>query len=157
MMKRLTLLACAFAVVACASGPRVDIIQPDVEMLQLVGPADLNYPRGLIEVQYALRITNRSSEPIQLTQIQLNPVGAGGPYSVARQTYRTPRDIAPNATVEVPFWARAYAQGDAFALDANAPVSVRAVAYFRSAAGGGFQKILMKTFGQQGTGPRPSQ
>ena len=153
-MKRLTLLACAFAVLACASGPRVDIIQPDVEMFQLVGPADQNFPSGLIEVQYALRITNRSSEPIKLTQVQINPVGAGGPYSVVRRTYRTPRDIAPNETVEVPFWARAFAEGDAYALDANAPVSVRAVAHFQTAAGGGFQKILMKTFSQQGTGPR---
>ena len=50
-------------------------------------------------------------------------------------------------------WEVPYAEGDAYAPDANAPVSLRAVAHFKTATGS-FQKILMKTFPQQGTGPR---
>lgn len=157
MMKRLTVLAVAAALLAaCSSGPRANIIQPEMEMYQLVGPADLNYPRGRIEVQYAFRIENRSSEPITLRQVQISPVGAGGPYVVERWTYHLNRTIGPAATEDVAFWVRAFAEGDAYALDANAPVSLRAVAHFDSPAGR-FQKILSKTFSQQGAGPKGAQ
>lgn len=156
-MKRLTLLAVAAALLAaCSTGPKVNILQPEIEMYQLVGPADLNYPSGRIEVQYAFRIENRSAEPIKLTQVQMAPMGAGGPYVVQRWTYHINRTIAPNATEDVAFWAHAFAEGDAYALDANAPVSLRAVAMFDSPAGR-FRKILTKTFGQQGAGPKGSQ
>ena len=152
-MKRFTLLACAFALLSCSSSSNPNIIQPDVNLFQLVGPADLNYPSGAIEVQFALRVVNNSSEPITLHQIQMMPIGLGGPYRVAQRTYHFNEPIEANGTREVPFWARAVADGDAYATDANAPVSLRAVAHFRTAEGS-FQKILMKTFPQQGTGAR---
>jgi hypothetical protein len=156
-MKRLTLIACLAVLAACASGgSNTKIIQPDVEMYQLVGPADLNYPGGAIEVQFALRIANRSGEAIKLRQVEMTPVGAGGPYVITRRTYYFNQEIAPNQFKDVSFWARASAEGDAFAMDANAPVNVRAVATFESPSGG-FRKILMKTFSQQGTGPREGQ
>lgn len=156
MMKRLTLLACVIALAACSSAPRADILQPDIEMYQLIGPADLNYPRGLIEVQYAFRIANNSGEPITLKQVQISPVGEGGPYSVERWTYPISREIAANASADVPFWVRARSVGDAYAVDANAPVSLRAVAIFQSPSGT-FRKVMMKTFPQQGMGPREAQ
>lgn len=156
-MKRLALIACVAVLAACASGgPKARIIEPDVEMYQLVGPADLNYPGGSIEVQFALRISNRSSEAIKLRQVEMTPVGAGGPYTITRRTYFFNQEIAPNEFKDVSFWARAAAEGDAFAMDANAPVNVRAVATFESPAGG-FRKILMKTFSQHGSGPREGQ
>lgn len=153
-MKRLTLLACAFAILACSSSSSTNIIKPDVDLYQLIGPADLNYPGGTIEVQFALRVANKSGEPITLQQIQMMPVGAGGPYRVVQRTYYFNKSIDANGAQEVPFWVRAIADGDAYANDANAPVSLRAVAHFKTAAGDGFQKVLMKTFPQQGTGPR---
>lgn len=154
IMKRLTLLACAFAILSCSSSSNPNIIKPEVDLYQIVGPADLNYPRGAIEVQFALRVANKSGEPITLHQIQMMPVGLGGPYRIVQRTYYFNKSIDPNGSQEVPFWARAIADGDAYANDANAPVSLRAVAHFKSAAGGSFQKILMKTFPQQGTGPQ---
>jgi hypothetical protein len=150
-MKRFTLLACAFALLSCSSS-NPNIIRPEVNLYQLVGPADLNYPAGAIEVQFALRVVNKSGEPITLQQIQMIPMGLGGPYRVAQRTYYFNQSIAPNGTKEVPFWARALAEGDAYATDANAPVSLRAIAHFSSPAGS-FQQILMKTFPQRGTGP----
>jgi hypothetical protein len=152
-MKRLTLLACAFTLLACSSSSNTNILKPDVDLFQLVGPADLNYPQGSIEVQFALRIANKSGEPITLQRIQMMPVGLGGPYRVTQRTYYFNKSIEANGSQEVPFWARAFADGDAYAADANAPVSLRAVAHFKTATGS-FQKILMKTFPQQGTGPR---
>ncbi|HYR27020.1 MAG TPA: hypothetical protein VEU30_01055 [Thermoanaerobaculia bacterium] len=156
-MKRLTLLACAFVLLSCAGGrPKTNIAQPELQLYQLIGPADLNYPAGSIEVQFALRIANRSSQPITLRQIQMVPVSLGGPYRVVSNTYHFNKVIDANAAEEVPFWARAVAEGDAFANDANAPVSLRAVAQFQSPAGA-FRQVLMKTFSQQGSGPRQGQ
>lgn len=156
-MKRLSLLAViAAALAACSSAGNAGILPPDVEMYQLVGPADLNYPRGTIEIQYGLRIANRSSETIKLRQVAMTPVGAGGPYEVHRRTYYFNQDIAPNQFKDVSFWARAEAEGNAFAMDANAPVSVRAVALFESPSGF-VRKILTKTFSQHGLGPRGGQ
>lgn len=155
-MKRLTILACAVLLAACSSAPKAKLLEPDVEMYQVVGPADLNYPRGSIEVQFALRIANNSSETIKLRQVDMTPVGLGGPYEIVRRTYFFNQEIAPNASKDVAFWARAEAEGDAFATDANAPVSLRAVAVFESSSGR-MRKILMKTFGQHGSGPRTGQ
>lgn len=157
-MKRLTLLACALLLLAgsCGTGNRAKIAPPELELYQMIGPADLNYPRGAIEVQFALKIANKSAEPITLRQIQMMPVGMGGPYRIESHTYYFNSRVAGNASQDVPFWARATASGDAHAIDVNAPVSVRAVALFESESGR-FQRILMKTFSQHGTGPRSGQ
>jgi hypothetical protein len=154
-MKRLPFLVCALLAAACASAPAsapdVKIIQPDIEMTQLVGPADLNYPSGAIEVQFGLRIANRSGETIKLRQVEMTPVGVGGPYRVRRRAYHFNEEVAPNGFKDVRFWARADAEGDAYAGDANAPVSLRAVAMFETPSGN-FRKIFTKTFAQRGTG-----
>jgi hypothetical protein len=150
-MKRLALLACAVLAAACSSGPKVNIIQPELQMYQLVGPADLNYPSGAIEVQFGLRIANKSGETIKLRKIDLTPVGLGGPYTVRRRGYFFNEEVPPGGSKEVSFWVRADAEGDANANDANAPVSLRAVALFESPAGS-FRSILMKTFNQRGGG-----
>lgn len=153
-MQRFTLLASAFVLLACTSAaPNAHLVQPEIEFFQLVGPADLNYPAGEIEVQFGVRIANRSAEPIKLRQIEMTPVGSGGPYRVRRRIYFFNEEVAPNGSRDVAFWARADARGDALAIDASAPISVRAVAWFESPAGN-FRKIVMKTFGQHGTGPR---
>lgn len=149
-MKRAALLLTCLALASCA-GTQANIIQPDVDLVQLIGPADQNYPEGSMEVQFALRVKNNSAEPIELRQVQMIPVGEGGPYRLVTRTYYMNVPVAPNATVEHPFWARAYASGDPHSVDANAPVNVRAIAQFTSPAGR-FQKILMRTFGQRGRG-----
>lgn len=125
-------------------------------MIQLNGPADQNFPAGEIEVQFALRIANKSGETIKLKQVEMFPVGLGGPYEIRRKTYFFNQDVAPNASKDVSFWARAVAEGDAYAGDANAPVSLRAVAVFET-ADGSFRKILSKTFNQRGRGAVGSQ
>lgn len=152
-MKRLLLVLSFVVPAACAGAPQARIAEPEVDLVQLVGPADLNYPQGDIEVQFGLRVLNRSGETIRLRQVEMSPVGSGGPYRVWRRMYYFNQEIGPNETRDVSFWARASAEGNAGALDATAPVSVRAIARFESAEGS-VRKILTRTFGQQGRGPR---
>ena len=144
---RLTLLALALPLIACATTPSAKNASTEVELVQLLGPADLNYPRGSIEVQFGLRITNQSGDAIKLRQIQVMPVGVGGAYRVVTRTYYFKEDVAPNSSRDVSWWARAVAVGDPNALDANAPISLRAVALFESPEGH-FRKIMMPTFRQ---------
>ena len=153
-MKRLGLLAVLLLfAAACASTAGEANTPADIEMFQLVGPADLSYPTGEIEIKFGLRIGNRSGETITLKQVELMPVGSGGPYEVIRRTYYfANQSIAPNQSKGVSFWAKADAEGDSLANDANAPVSVRAVAIFDSPAGS-FRKVLTKNFSQHGVGP----
>lgn len=154
-MKRLALLLASAALLACSSSPsagskeNVRIIRPEIQFLQLVGPADLNYPQGQIEVQYGVRVANRSSEPITLRQIRVEPVGGGGPYTIRRATYYFNQQVAPEHFADVTFWAKATARGDAYASDATAPVTVRAIAYFEAPTGG-FREVVMRTMQQYG-------
>ena len=146
-MMRLTVLALALPLIACGTTQSAKTASTRVELVQLVGPAELNYPRGAIEVQFGLKITNQSAGAITLRQVQMTPVGLGGSYRLATATYHFKEDVAPNSSRDVSWWARAAAEGDRNAVDANAPISVRAIAVFES-TGGHFRKIVMATFRQ---------
>jgi hypothetical protein len=140
-------LALLLALTACSTASSVREASTKVELVQLVGPAELNYPRGDIEVQFGLRITNQSPVAIRLRQIQMTPVGLGGPYQLVNRTYPFNEEVAANSARDVSWWARAIAEGDPNASDANAPVSLRAIALFESPEGH-FRKVVMKTFRQ---------
>lgn len=118
-----------------------------MQLVQLTGPADLNYPPDQFEVQLGVLIENRSAEPITLRQIVMEPVGAGGPYRILRERYFFKREIAGSQSDELGFWARAVATGSADAIDANAPVTVRALLYFDSPAGA-LRKVVVANLGQ---------
>lgn len=149
-MKRLAILAACAALLACSSGSKkVNIIRPEIGLVQLVGPADLNYPTGDIEVQYGMRIANRSAETITLRRIEVAPVGGGGPYTLRRESYYFTREVGPDQFADIAFWAKATADGNAMASDATAPVTIRATAYF-DAPSGGFREVVMRTFQQYG-------
>ena len=146
-MRSAVALTCLLTVAGCSSSPSAVTAPTEVHLVQLVGPAELNYPRGDIEIQFGLRITNQSPAAIRLRQIQMTAVGAGGPYRLINRTYFFNDEIAGNSSRDVTWWARAVAEGNPNALDRNAPVSVRAIAMFES-TDGRFQKIVMKTFRQ---------
>jgi hypothetical protein len=150
-MKRLVLLAVSVAILACSSGPKVHIIRPELRFEQLQGPADLNYPDGEFEVQYGLRVANKSDETITLRQIRLEPVGRGGPYVIRADTYYMTKTVGPDQYADITFWARADSTGDRHSADATAPVTVRAIALF-DAASGDFREVMMKVLQQYGNG-----
>ncbi|HEV7238908.1 MAG TPA: hypothetical protein VGQ36_06670 [Thermoanaerobaculia bacterium] len=154
-MKNPLVAAVCCALLACSSGGNAKIIHPELQFVQLKGPAEQNYPTGDIEVQYGIRIANRSSEPITLRRIQLRSVGLGGPYRLQTRTYFFERVIQPEKFEDVTFWAKAVAESDGMANDARAPVTVRAVVFFSSPAGG-FRNVLTQMLEQTGPlgGPR---
>ena len=154
-MKNLLAAAVSCALLACSSGSGAKIIHPELQFVQLSGPAEQNYTAGDIEVQYGIRISNRSSEPITLRRIELRSVGLGGPYRLLTRTYYFERVIRPEKFEDVTFWAKAVAEGDGMANDARAPVTVRAVVFFESPAGG-FRDVITQILAQSGTlgGPR---
>jgi hypothetical protein len=158
-MKRLSLLAClalaCLAALACASHDvsgqhTTKVAPPELELTQLSGPADQNFPPGLFQVRYAVAIENHSGQPLTLTRLELQPMGGGGPYRLRRDLYAFHAEIAPGATHQFTFLANAYSTGTYNSVDAYAPVSVRGVATFESPAGP-VRKIFVKVLPQDRT------
>jgi hypothetical protein len=143
-MRKLATIAACLVVLACSSAaPENNLV--DVQLVQLKGAAEQNFPFGRFDVQYGVRVTNRSQEPVRLHQLALEPASPGGPYVVLRDRYTLDRTIGAGATEELTFWARARATGTRDSVEANAPVSVRAISFF-DAPSGEFRKIQMYTF-----------
>jgi hypothetical protein len=134
---------------SCSSGDTVSILKPEITFVQLRGPVEQNYPQGDFEVQYGVRIANRSSEPIILRQIELQPMSAGGPYVVKAESYHFEKEIRPAATEDILFWAKVTSTGDQFSDDARAPVNIRATAHF-DAQSGAFRQVFTKVLSQTG-------
>ncbi|MDQ3281507.1 MAG: hypothetical protein M3Q69_08845 [Acidobacteriota bacterium] len=137
-MKRLAaILACALTF-ACSSGGAANgkkTPAPEVRLFQLTGPAEQNYPTGAFEVQIGVRIINHSDTPMTLRQIALEPFGEGGIYRVTNNRYFFTQQVGAQSFSDMTFWARAYATGNSYSIDAQAPVSIRATAHFDSANG----------------------
>jgi hypothetical protein len=161
-MKTAVVVLATVCVFGCASSrsaapadtaPHDKIVLPNITFIQLVGPADLNFPSGLIQVQYGMRVENRDNDAITLRSIELTPVGTTGPYVLKRDTFFFGKKIPAATFGDVIWWANAIARGNPFALDAEAPVSVRATVFFETPHGT-FRKVLFRDFSQMGTGAR---
>jgi len=160
-MKYAVVVLVAAFVLGCASSPQQpadtalkgSVTAPEVIFIQLVGPADQSFPSGLIQVQYGMRVENRDDDMITLRSIELSPVGTSGPYAIQRDTFFFGKKIAAAQSGDVIWWANAVARGNPFALDASAPVSVRATLFFESPHGT-FRKVIFRDFSQNGTGAR---
>lgn len=138
-MKSLIALAACLTFIACgSSSPGTSAagqIVPEVELIQLVGPEELNWEAGEIEMKYALRVNNPSAEAITLRQIRLQTVGTEGPYMIPQSSYSFREVVAPGSSRDIAFFAKARSEGNRFRIDAQSPVSVRTVAYFEAPSG----------------------
>ena len=157
-MKPLIVALACVALLSCASStPSADatanakIPPPEFAFVQLVGPQEQNWPTGDIEVQYGVRIQNRANETIRLRQIELSPIGSEGPYTVLKNRYFFDHEISAANAKEFAFWAKAYSDGRRYSIDAQAPISVRAVAFFESASGP-FRKVFTAHLSQSARG-----
>ena len=150
-MKRLPFALILILAAACATsssqgGKRKP--DPPIEIEQLVGPAELNYPRGPIEVQYQLTIQNPTPQPITLTRVEVATLNSqGAAYTLRRDFYNVKKTIAPNATDAVTFWAKAFSYGRS--MRDTEPITLRTIVYFDSPEGN-FQKIFMRELPQYG-------
>ena len=148
-MTRFSLLLIAAAVFAsCASSntSKVKVPEPGIGIEQTVGPAQLGYPYGPIEVKYDLGVQNNAAETITLIRVDIQTINpAGGAYSLRHSFYNFKQAIPPNSIGVVSFWAKAFSWGRG--LRESEPVSVRGVAYFESASGT-FQKVFIRELSQ---------
>ena len=157
-MKQLLASLLCLTVIACgssgSSGADVQAanppgtVLPETSLLQLVGPEELNWEGGVIELKYALRINNLASEPITLRQIQLKTIGGtDGPYSIPQASYFFREAVSANTKRDVEFFAKAQSHGNRYRIDAESPVSVRVIAYF-DAPKGNFRQSFIANLNQ---------
>lgn len=154
-MKRLLAFAACAILVACSSSKPADdtadgsskAIEPEIEFLQLVGPEELNWPVGELELKYALRVQNKDTDAITLRQIQIETVGQQGAYYLPRGSYYFNLPVAPAATRDLEFWAKGYSEGNRYKIDAQSPITVRGIAFFNS-PNGNFRKVFITNLAQ---------
>lgn len=152
-MKRLALFALlAVLAASCSSskgsGP-ANLIKPEILIEQLVGPAQLGYPGGQVDIQYRVWVGNQSDEPITLRRIEVSSIG-GGAYRLRRESFPFNAKLGAHQQGSIEFWAHSIQAGPIF-RGSNEPVTLRAILHFESAVGS-FQQIVMKSLDQFDSG-----
>lgn len=149
-MKRVPslLIIATFVFAACAStkSNQPKIPEPGIGIEQVVGPAELGYPYGPMEIKYNFAVQNNAAIPITLVRIDLQSQGVpGGSYTLRRNFYNFHQEIPPNSVGVVTFWAKAMGWGPG--MRDTEPVTVRGVAYFDTAKGA-TQKVFIRDLSQ---------
>jgi len=142
-MKRIFVLPLLLAALACAHQKDIGIIRPEINLVQLQAPVDVGYATGPTQIQFEVRVANRSSEPITLKRIEIQSVGSGS-YALRKEFFSYNETIKPEQFTSVKFWAHGYA----FAtgrdrMPSSEPVNLRGVIYFESPVGN-FQQIVTR-------------
>ena len=151
-MKDIAFCALLLAISACSSsstsqnGPVTPL--PSVEIVQVYGPADVNYSRGtsFVEAQYSLEITNPSTDPITLKHVTLESVG-GSSIRMRREDRAFNNEIPPGQTGQAVVSARVYFQSDSSGSPTREPITMRATLSFDSPKGK-FNRIVQKMVGE---------
>ena len=149
-MRTFAALSLSLLLAACASSggdletidaARVNLSKPTIAIAQLtsVGAAAEKRLTGGLPVQYAIRVTNNSDEPIKLVRLNLQTLGSGA-YEIRGSSHPFAVTIEPRQSQEVKVWASGYIPYASVA-GANGPVTLRATAFFDSAKGK-FQEIF---------------
>ena len=147
-------IALALLAAACSSGggQNAQIIPPELELVELVGPSDIGFPETRTEIQYEMRVANRSSEPITLRRIEISSVGSGA-YALRRDRFPFHERIEPDGFSSVTFWAKAWTRSSLSGFVSTEPVTVRAIVYFETPVGP-FQRIITRELSQFPQGRR---
>jgi hypothetical protein len=152
VMKRLACSALlALAALSCSSSNPADAkrVRPEIGIEQLVGPAQIGYPGGLVDIQYEVTVGNQSDETITLRRIEVSSIG-GGAYRLRRESFPFNAKLAAHQQGSIQFWAHALQSGPTF-RGSNEPVTLRAILHFDSPTGP-FQQIVMKSLDQFDSG-----
>ena len=116
--------------------------------MQIYGPSDLNYSRGIssVDAQYGLQITNPSSDPIILKHVTLESVG-GSSIAMRREDRAFNNEIPPGQTGQAVVNARVFFRSDNSGSPTREPLTLRATLNFDSPKGS-FNRIVQKMIGQ---------
>lgn len=154
-MRHLVAVATCVLALSCSSSSSSGVGKvplPDIRFVQLVGPEQLNWPSGEFEVKYGLRIQNHADEQITLSHIDLTPSSSEGAYTIRQQRYMIGQKISAQGSQDVEFWAKAWSEERArYNIGAQAPITVRGVAFFNSATGP-FRRVFVGTLSQAASG-----
>ena len=139
---------------ACSSSSNVDIIKPEIQLVQLYAPTDIGYARGqnTSMAEFGFQITNRAGEPITLRRISIQSVGEGG-YELRPEDKTYERRIGSGEVAQETIQARAYFRTNSAGSASTEPVLLRATLYFDSPQGK-FRQIVLRNIGQFSDGPR---
>jgi hypothetical protein len=120
----------------------------EVEFQQVYGPKDLSLVRGnnTMQIEYAVRVGNRGTEPITLRRISVSSVGSGS-YALRPEEQAYNVAIPPDTAQAVKLTARGYFSGTSTSEASREPVMLRAILYFDAPAGS-FRKIVTQNLGQ---------
>lgn len=142
----LALLAATMLAGGCSSASNPAAAQrPEIVLDQLVGPADLGYPGGRLDIQYQMSVINHAPTAIRLRRLDISSVG-GGAYFLRREALPFDELIEPEHRATVTFWVHAL-QAGSFGRGSNEPVTIRGIVYFDGTAGR-FQQIFMRDLSQ---------
>ncbi len=146
-------VAALLLLAACGTAKDVNIAKPQIDLVQLYAPGDLQFARGPGEIlaEFGFRIANRAAQPITLKRIELSSIGSGS-YVLRRENRGFKQEIPPGGVAEVTMTARAYYNASSLGQISNEPVLLRAVVYFDSPEGS-FRQILSRQIEQFSTGP----
>ena len=147
-MKRLACCVLLLALAGCASAAKFPVTPPDIEIVQIYGPSDLNYSRGVssVNAQYGVQITNRASDPIVLKHVTLQSV-AGGTIAMRREDRAFNNEIPPGQTGQAVVNALVYFTSDISGTPTREPLTLRITLNFDSPKGT-FNRIVQKMIGQ---------
>ena len=146
-MKR-ALIVTLLVAAACASSDNVVSPPPEIEIVQVYGPANIPYSRGQDSTmgEYAFRVTNKANIPITLRRIELSSIG-GTTIALRREDRAFNRTVNPGSAEVVSLLARVFFLSSSSGSPTNEPLTIRAVLYFES-QNGSFRKIVTKNIGQ---------
>jgi len=141
--------------VACASQrvAQAPVTLPEVIIVQTAGvAAAARHITGPIAVRYAIRVSNKATETITLTRIQVQSVGSGA-YTLRDTAKPFAKVIAPGSHEDVELSAGAFVESSSV-VGANGPVTLRLMLFFDSAKGP-FHRMIVQQVNDNLTGEIP--
>ncbi|MCU1350338.1 MAG: hypothetical protein JWO56_3368 [Acidobacteria bacterium] len=140
----------ALTLTACASGrpesglgkATVAVTDPEIQITQLsMVPGAARYISGGLPIKYVVKVANHDKQPITLTRIDVQSIGAGA-YTLNPTSRPFKMKVAPDGLMAAEFWVPAVID-DITVYGANGPVTLRCVAQFDSPVGQ-FQRVFVQ-------------
>jgi len=145
-MKRIAIFA--LLILAACSTTNYPVTPPDVEIVQIYGPSNLDFSPGVshLDAKYGSQIKANPSDPITLKHVARDAVG--GTLILLRHQDRPFNNVVPLGLVgRATMHARGYFSRDMSGSPTREPLTVRATLHFDSPKGS-FNKIVQRNIGQ---------